>query len=110
MHWSIMPVTAYTITSRQTKWEQQRDFIQVMVTAVPHMTHLCLPGMIERGYGRIINIASVAGLAPSAAGHTLYGASKSFVIKFSESLYLETRDTGVHVTARVPRFYGDGIP
>ncbi len=91
-------------TFTQTTWEQQRDFIQVLVTAVAHMTHLCLPGMIERGYGRIINIASVAGLAPSAAGHTLYGASKSFVIKFTESLHLEARETGVHVTAVCPGF------
>ncbi len=45
--------------------------------------------MIERGYGRIINVASLAGLVPAPAGHTLYGAVKAFVIRFSEALAQE---------------------
>ena len=42
--------------------------------------------MVERGWGRVINIASVAGMVPAPAGHTLYGASKAFLIRFSEAL------------------------
>ena len=68
---------------RATTWRQQEDFIQVMVTAVCELTHRLLPGMVERRYGRIVNIASVAGLTPAPAGHTLYGASKAFMIKFT---------------------------
>ena len=45
--------------------------------------------MVERERGWIINVASVAGLVPGSAGHTLYGAAKSLVIRFSESLALE---------------------
>jgi len=41
--------------------------------------------MVERRYGRIVNVASLAGLLP-ARRHTLYAASKAFVIRFSEAL------------------------
>lgn len=85
-------------------WEAHRDFLQVMVTAVAGLTHRCLPGMVERQRGWIINVASVAGLAPPAAGHTLYGASKSLVIKFSQSLALEVGRHHVNVTALCPGF------
>lgn len=88
----------------KTTWEQQRDFLQVMVVAVAQLTHQLLPGMIARGSGRIINVASLAGLLPGVAGHTLYAASKAFVISFSESLALETAQHGIHVTASCPGF------
>jgi short-subunit dehydrogenase len=85
-------------------WETHAAFLQVLVTAVAELTHRLLPGMIERRYGRIVNVASLAGLVPSPAGHTLYGASKAFLIKFSESLAHEVRRDGVHVTAICPGF------
>jgi uncharacterized protein len=85
-------------------WLDHERFMQVMVTAVLDLTYRLLPGMIERGWGRIINIASVAGMVPAPAGHTLYGASKSFVIKFSEALAAENGPKGVHVTAVCPGF------
>lgn len=85
-------------------WVEHDTFIQVMVTAVAELTHRVLPPMIERGYGRIVNVASLAGLVPPSAGHTLYAASKAFVITFSESLALETAEHGVHVTASCPGF------
>ncbi len=85
-------------------WNDHQRFMQVMVTAVLDLTYRLLPGMIDRGWGRIINIASVAGMVPSPAGHTLYGASKSFVIRFSEALAAENAPLGVHVTAVCPGF------
>lgn len=88
----------------RTSWTDQRDFLQVLLVAVAHLTHLVLPGMIERRFGRIVNVASLAGLVPGSAGHTLYGATKSFLIKLSESLSLELRGTGVHVSAVCPGF------
>ena len=75
-----------------------------MVTAYAELAHRLLPGMIERQYGRIVNVASVAGLVPGTPGHTLYAASKAFLIKFSQSLALETRRHGVHVSALCPGF------
>ncbi len=85
-------------------WQEHADFIQVMVTAVCELTWRLLPGMRERGHGYIVNVASFAGLIPSSAGHTLYGASKSFLIKFSESLALENEDTSIRITALCPGF------
>ena len=85
-------------------WSRHDEFLQVMVTAVAELTHRLLPPMVERGYGRIINVASLAGLTPPPAGHTLYAAAKAFVIKFSEALSHEVRLAGVHVTAVCPGF------
>ena len=85
-------------------WADHRRFIQVMMLAPTELSHRLLPGMIDRRFGRIVNVCSVAGLLPSTAGDTLYGASKSYLIKFSQSLHLETRDQGVHVTALCPGY------
>ena len=85
-------------------WQEHADFIQVMMTAVCEMTWRLLPAMRERGRGFIVNVASVAGLVAPSAGHTLYGASKSFLIKFSQSLALENEENGVKVCALCPGF------
>jgi short-subunit dehydrogenase len=85
-------------------WSAHAQFLQVMVKAPCHLAHLLLPGMQQRGYGRIINVASLAGLVPGSAGHTLYAASKVFLIKFSQSLALENIARGVHVCAVCPGF------
>lgn len=85
-------------------WAAHADMLQVMVTAVCELSHRFLPAMEARGHGRILNVASVAGLVPSAAGDTLYGATKGFVIRFSETLAQETSGQGVHVCALCPGF------
>jgi len=85
-------------------WEDHDDFIQVMTTAVCELTWRLLPGMQQRKRGFIVNVASVAGLVEPAAGHTLYAASKSFLIKFSQSLALENWRDGIKVTALCPGF------
>ncbi|HEY7185200.1 MAG TPA: SDR family oxidoreductase [Vicinamibacterales bacterium] len=85
-------------------WSRHEAMLQVMVVGLAEMTHRLLPPMIERQYGRIINVASLAGLVPAPAGHTLYAASKAMVIKFSEALAHEVRQHGVHVTALCPGF------
>ena len=85
-------------------WERHEATLNLMVMAVSDLTYRLLPGMIERRYGRIINVASLAGLVPAPAGHTLYAATKAFAIKFSEALAHEGRPHGVHVTAVCPGF------
>jgi len=87
---------------RNTTWELQRDFIQVLVTAPCELTHRLLPAMHARGYGRIMNVASIAGLLPGTASHTLYGAAKAMLIKFTQALHSEQEGTGVHVSALCP--------
>lgn len=91
-------------TYADTRWADQAAFLQVMVTAPCELAHRVLPGMVQRRFGRIVNVASLAGLVPGAAGHTLYAASKSLLIKFSQSLSLEVANEGVHVTALCPGF------
>lgn len=85
-------------------WRVHADFLQVMVVAVAELTHRFLPAMEAAGHGRILNVASLAGLVPASAGHTLYGAAKAFMIRFSECLAEESRSRGVHVTALCPGF------
>nr|WP_314438155.1 SDR family oxidoreductase [uncultured Brevundimonas sp.] len=81
-----------------------RAMIQVMLTAPIELSRLLLPGMVERGFGRILNVASLAGQMPATGGDTLYGPIKSFLIKASQGLHLETRGTGVHVTVLNPGY------
>lgn len=83
-------------------WAVHSAFLQVLVASVADLTWRLLPDMEARGFGRVLNVASLAALVPSSAGHTLYGASKSFVIRFSEALAQEERARGVHVTALCP--------
>jgi len=85
-------------------WRTHRDFLRVMVEAPTALAHALLPAMRARGHGRIVNVASLAGFVPGAAGHTLYGAAKAYLIKASQSLALENRDRGVHVCALCPGF------
>jgi short-subunit dehydrogenase len=87
-----------------TSWQQQADFLQVMVTAVAELTHRLLPPMIERRWGRVVLVASLAALIPAAPGHTLYAAAKGFLLKFTEALAPEVAPHGVHVTALCPGF------
>ncbi len=89
---------------RDSSWEMQRDFLQVLVTAPCELTHRLLKGMTARKYGRILNVASVAGLMPGSASHTLYGGAKAMLIKWSQALHSEQKGTGVHVTALCPGF------
>jgi hypothetical protein len=91
-------------TYASTSWEDQAAFLQVMLHAPSELAHKVLPGMVERRFGRILNVASLAGLIPGSGGHTLYGAVKSYLVKFSQSLHLENLATGVHVTALCPGF------
>lgn len=85
-------------------WQTHEDFLRVMVAGVCELSYRLMPGMMQRGYGRIVNVASLAGLVPSPAGHALYGASKAFLIKMSEALSHEGQAHGVHVTALCPGF------
>ena len=85
-------------------WERHADFLQVMLTSVCELTWRLLPGMQQRGRGYIVNVASLAGLVPGAARNTLYGATKAFLIRFSESLAMENLDRGVRVSALCPGF------
>ncbi|MFT4074764.1 MAG: SDR family oxidoreductase [Asticcacaulis sp.] len=84
--------------------ENHQALMQVMMTAPMELSHRFLPGMVEQKFGRIVNVASLAGFLPASPGDTLYGPIKTFLTRFSQSLHLEMRDHGVHVTALCPGF------
>ncbi|CAN0297237.1 unnamed protein product, partial [Chrysoparadoxa australica] len=90
-------------------WEDQAEFMELMVTSYLKLMHLVAKPMAERGFGRIINISSVSALLPAANAHTrysgtLYPGAKSLLIKVSEALGLELKDRNVHVTAVAPGY------
>ncbi len=84
--------------------EAHAAMIRVMLAAPVELARLFAPGMVERDFGRILNVASLAGRMPATGGDTLYGPIKSFLIKASQGLHLELRGTGVHVTALCPGY------
>lgn len=92
-----LPQTFLATTS-----QQQADFVAVLVSSVVTLTHALLPDMVRQGYGRIINVASMVAFSSGAAGHTLYPAAKSFVVKMTQSLAAEVAEKGVLVTAICP--------
>lgn len=84
-------------------WNEQESFLRLMMISVAEMCHLYLPGMKERGAGRVINVASVAGLI-TIPGSANYGPVKRYVVGLSEELNLLMQPFGVHVTALCPGF------
>ena len=86
------------------RWDVQRDMMQVMMTAVAELCHIFGPEMAARGFGRIVNISSVAAFVPGQAGGALYPSVKAFVLRLSQSLATEYQTAGVHVVAVCPGF------
>ena len=89
---------------RLNDWDTHAAFLQVMVGAVCELTWRLLPALRASCAGRILNVASLAALVPSADGQTLYAPAKAFMVKFTESLALENADAGLHACALCPGF------
>ncbi len=81
--------------------DRELRMIQVNIAALTELTHRLLPGMVERRWGRVLNIASTAAFMPGPL-MAVYYASKAFVLSFSEAIGEELRGTGVTVTALCP--------
>lgn len=81
--------------------ERELQMIQLNITTLTHLTHLLLPGMVQRGQGQIMNVASTAAFQPGPL-MAVYYASKAFVLSFSEAIANELEGTGVTVTALCP--------
>lgn len=83
-----------------TSIEAEQALIDVLVTAPMRLTHAVLPGMVERGHGRIIVVSSFASWITSGT----YSAAKAWATVFVEGLEAELKDTGINVTALCPGF------
>ena len=79
----------------------QRAMIGLNLAALADLCHLYLPGMLERGRGRILNVGSGAGYVPGL-GFTTYASTKAFVLHLSEGLAGELAGTGVTVSVLCP--------
>ncbi|MCH7814689.1 MAG: SDR family oxidoreductase [Planctomycetes bacterium] len=77
------------------------EMLALNVRSLVRLTHLVLPGMIERGSGWILNIGSVAAYQ-TLPYLSVYSATKAFVLNFSEGLWAELRGSGVRVTCANP--------
>jgi hypothetical protein len=77
------------------------NMIELDVAAVVDLTTRFLPGMVERGHGALLNVASTAAFQP-LPGQAGYGACKAFVLSYTQSLAGELRNTGVTATALCP--------
>jgi short-subunit dehydrogenase len=82
-------------------WEPQRAMIEVDLIALVHLTRLLAADMVQRGYGRILQVASTAAYQPVPT-YAVYGACKAFVLSFGEAFNYELRGSGVTCTVVSP--------
>lgn len=85
----------------QGELEGHLETMQVNIAALTDLTYRLTPGMIQRGSGHILNVASTAAFQPGPL-MAVYYASKAYVLHFSEALATELNGTGVSVTALCP--------
>ena len=85
----------------ETDGQRQLEMVDLNVRAVVELTRAYLPGMVQRRFGRVLNVASTAAFQAGPYMAT-YFATKAFVLSFSESLSEELRGSGVTVTALCP--------
>lgn len=81
--------------------EEWKKFLDVNVMSVVYCTRAVLPAMLEKGYGRIVNVSSVAGVYGNAM-MTHYSTTKGAVIAFTKALAKEVSDKGVLVNCVSP--------
>lgn len=81
--------------------QKQVKMIQLNITALVELSHLFLAPMKQRGSGSIVNVASIAAYQPIPY-MSIYAATKAFVLHFSEALWAENKDAGIHILALCP--------
>lgn len=84
-----------------TDWERESEMLHLHILTTTHLTKLILPAMISRKSGKILNISSLAAFQPGPL-MSMYYASKSYILSFSEAIANELKNTGVTVTALCP--------
>lgn len=85
----------------ETDLMEELQMVQVNLVSLTHLTKLFLPGMLIKGYGKILNVGSTGSFGPGPF-NAVYCATKSFVLSFSEAIAEELQGTGITVTALCP--------
>lgn len=83
--------------AQNSKLDNWDTMIDTNIKGLTYCTHALLPAMLERGRGHIVNLGSIAGTFPYAGGN-IYGATKAFVMQFSQNLRCDLHGTGLRVT------------
>lgn len=83
------------------EWPRTRDMLQVDINALTELTTRFGRDMRERGWGRILQIASIGGYQPSPS-YAAYAAAKAYVLHYGEALNVELRGSGVSCTVLSP--------
>lgn len=92
--------SSVSVGFRDSTLDAELTMLDLLVTAPLILTHAALPGMIDRGRGRILVVSSVAGFLPSGT----YAAAKAWATTFAEGVGAQVKHQGVHVTALCPGF------
>lgn len=85
----------------QSSADTMEEMVDLNVTALMRLTYAAVPGFVARGRGTVINISSTVAVTPEVL-NGVYGASKAFVLTFTQSLNHELKDKGVRVQAVLP--------
>jgi uncharacterized protein len=83
-------------------WEVHEERLRLMVLAAFRLSHGVLPGMVDRGWGRIVNMSSIAGLFTGFPTDITYNAIKGMLERFSEGIDGEYRELGIRSTVSMP--------
>ncbi len=85
----------------ETDWYKEYEMISLNITALTQLTKLYAQDMVSNGFGRIMNVASIAAFSPGPK-MAIYYATKAYVLSFSEAIANELADQGVTVTTLCP--------
>ncbi|WP_255157702.1 SDR family oxidoreductase [Siphonobacter sp. BAB-5385] len=91
----------YGLFATETDLDKELSIIKLNVVALVHLSKLFLRDMVRVNEGKILNLASVVSLMPNPY-MAVYGATKAFVLSFTEALRNELKDTSITVTALLP--------
>lgn len=82
-------------------WEREKAMLELDILSLVHLSKLFARDMVSRGYGRILQVASIGAYQPCPT-YASYGAAKAFVLSFGEALNYELKGTGVSCSVLSP--------